>query len=929
MSAFLRRSCSTVLVVSLAVIMAERPALAQKPTFDIEGIVTDAQQGVLPGAIVTVQNASTGLLRTAVTNQAGRYVIAALPPEGQYSIKVEVPGFATEVRSALTFNAGQRPVMNFSLKLSTVQETITVAGDAPMVQTTTAEVTKTINTRDLETLPVKERNYFRLLTLDSNIVARAPGTNGVNVGGGDVWNFGTYVDGTNNFSKWLTLQRAPQRGSGGFAIETVKEVNIITNQFSAEFGGHSAGVMSMITKSGTNAVSGSAFVMLRPGDWDAKPPLSPTKAPYNQQQFGGVMGGPAVKDKIFYFGSYERRRERSSTVVTSPASFGEVVPTPADEHQGHARADVRFSNRNSLAVRYNMVRWRQDNESGGFQLPGTGYIWDNNVDTVHGTFTTIASDKVLNEVRGQFSRYFDLRTAKCDCVQFNRSGYSITGGVATGTWGVIPEDTYDVSDTLSLWRGAHSIKLGASMTDDITTQRYLPNQNGIYLFRGGPDVAPTPFQFNQAFAIDPQAAFLHPQVFVVGGFAQDDWRARANLTINLGLRYDVELIHWIPYWPAPTDRNNVDPRIGFAWDPKGDQKWSVRGGLGAFTQQNPIFTILKGAVQGRYGIVQLSLPAGDPNFPVFPNALPGFPPGAVLPARNIQEISPDLENERGWQYSLGFQRQLGKRSSLTVDANVNRATKHGFLDVNQPAPIPKDVINGAGGKVVRSVAQADLTRPTPPTPNGFRRVEILTNEGRFWYEGVRVAFQHRTEPATLSVSYTRSKAEDRLNHWDPPEDSSDPELDRALAAADTPHNFVASATWNLPGSGFALSQWRLSGVLHAQSGNPYTIRYASDLTGTTLSACSGRGCGVTQPGARNTARGEAIQYLDMSIARTFTLAGVKRLEFRADTFNAFNNQNYVSEGYIGIIGNAQYGQPTGGSNVFPGRQFQFALTYRF
>ena len=101
-----------------------------------------------------------------------------------------------------------------------------------------------------------------------------------------MWNFGTYVDGTNNFSKWLTLQRAPQRGSGGFAIETVKEVNIITNQFSAEFGGHSAGVMSMITKSGTNAVAGSAFAMVRPGDWDAKPPLSPTKTPYNQQQYG-------------------------------------------------------------------------------------------------------------------------------------------------------------------------------------------------------------------------------------------------------------------------------------------------------------------------------------------------------------------------------------------------------------------------------------------------------------------------------------------------------------------------------------------------------------------------------------------------------------------------------------------------------------------
>lgn len=177
-----------------------------------------------------------------------------------------------------------------------------------------------------------------------------------------------------------------------------------------------------------------------------------------------MIGGPAVKDKVFYFGSYERRRERSSTVVTSPAAFGLVVPTPADEHQGHVRADVRFDNKNSLAVRYNMVRWRQDNESGGLQLPGTGYIWDNNVDTLHGTFTTIVSNRVLNEVRGQFSRYYDLRAAKCDCVQFNRSGYSVTGGVSTGTWGVIPEDTYDVSDTLSLWRGAHSIKLALTRT---------------------------------------------------------------------------------------------------------------------------------------------------------------------------------------------------------------------------------------------------------------------------------------------------------------------------------------------------------------------------------------------------------------------------------------------------------------------------------
>jgi hypothetical protein len=232
-------------VVYLVVVTSTiAPAFAQNPTFAVEGVVTDAQQAVLPGATVTIRNVSTGLSRNVTTDEGGRFVMRGLPPEGVYQMTVEIAGFATEVRENLRFNAGQNVVLNFSLKLSSVNETITVAGDAPVVQTTSAEVSTTIDRTAFENLPVKERNYFRLLTLDSNVVARGPGSNAVNVGGGEVWNFGTYVDGTNNHSKWLTLQRAPQLGSSGFAIETVKEVQLITNQFSAEFGGHSAGVAS-------------------------------------------------------------------------------------------------------------------------------------------------------------------------------------------------------------------------------------------------------------------------------------------------------------------------------------------------------------------------------------------------------------------------------------------------------------------------------------------------------------------------------------------------------------------------------------------------------------------------------------------------------------------------------------------------------------
>jgi outer membrane receptor protein involved in Fe transport len=930
-----------VIVLLVTAFVPAGAALAQNPTFNIEGVVTDAQQAVLPGVAVTITNTATGLTRTVTTADNGRYVVRALPPEGRYRVQIEIAGFATQTRQDLVFNAGQNVVLNFAMQLSTVQETVTVAGDAPIVQTTSSEVSTTIDRQAFETLPVKERNYFRLLTLDSNVVATGTGSNAVNVGGQEVWNFGTYVDGTNNHSKWLTLQRAPQLGSSGFAIETVKEVQLITNQFSAEFGGHSAGVSSMITKTGTNQFNGSAFVMIRPGDLDAAPPLAPivngekVKAPYNQQQFGGTAGGPLMKDKLFFFGSYERRRERSEVTITAANSPVPTVETPADEHQGHAKMDWRFNERQSLGVRYNMVRWNKDNEAGGLNLPGTGFIWDNNVDTVHGTFTTVISDKMLNEIRGQYSRYTDSRAAKCQGVSVVRQGYSTSGCNDQGTWGVLPEETYDLSTTLSLWSGNHTMKTGASFTYDVTEQLFAPLQNGRYTFSGSPAVAPNPFQFSQAFALTPEARLMFPKAYVLAGFFQDDWRVRNNLTINLGLRYDVEIINDIPDWPAGTDKNNLDPRIGFAWDPKGDQKWAIRGGVGGFTQQHAIFTIVKGGVGGRNGLVTLSLNSTDPLFPTFPNVLPGFPPGAVLPARSIQEISPNLENEHAWTSSLGVQHQLGARTSVAVDFNINRGVKHGFLDMNAPAPIPKDQLNAVLGAnptaVVRTQAQADLTRPLVPGPNGFRHMDVLTNEGRSWYQGIRFSGAHRGTSLAVTASYTYSSAEDMLNHWFSPENSRDPESDRGPTGSSTPHNLVTSISWSLPGSGPVIGGWRLSAVTHSQSGAPYTIRYSGDPVGYGAgvgAACNARGCQPSTPEGRNTARGMFINYADLTMAKQFEV-GSDRIEFRADVFNVFNNQNLLAGGYINLVGNARFGQHTGGGNVLPGRQFQFALTYRF
>ena len=172
---------------------------------------------------------------------------------------------------------------------------------------------------------------------------------------------------------------------------------------------------------------------------------------------------------------------------------------------------------------------------------------------------------------------------------------------------------------------------------------------------------------------------MFPKAYVLGGFFQDDWRVRNNLTLNLGLRYDVEIIKDIPDWPAPTDKNNVDPRLGFAWDPKGDQKWAVRGGFGGFTQQHAIFTIVKGGVGGRNGLVTLSLTPTDPLFPTFPNTLPALPAGRGAAGRATSRRSRPTSrtSARGppaSASSVSLARAPAWRSTPTSTAAASRAS---------------------------------------------------------------------------------------------------------------------------------------------------------------------------------------------------------------------------------------------------------------
>ena len=223
---------------------------------------------------------------------------------------------------------------------------------------------------------------------------------------------------------------------------------------------------------------------------------------------------------------------------------------------------------------------------------------------------------------------------------------------------MIPEETYDISTTLSLWAGNHTMKTGASFTYDVTQQLFQPLQNGRYEFSGSPAVAPTPFRYTQSFALTPEARLMFPKAYMLAGFFQDDWRVRPNLTLNLGLRYDVEIIKDIPDWPAGTDANNLDPRVGFAWDPNGNQKWAVRGGFGRFTQQHPIFTIVKGGVGGRNGQVTVVPGTG-------PSVVPDVPEhSAGVPAGRRAHRAASRRFRQTWRTSTHGRPALGSSGSL-------------------------------------------------------------------------------------------------------------------------------------------------------------------------------------------------------------------------------------------------------------------------
>lgn len=871
---------------------------AQSPVGSIEGTVTTPNGVGLAGVVVTAKNRTTGIERATTTNADGEYVLSALPATGAYDVTAELAGFTPLVSHDVRFDANGTAKVLFLMR-GEVAEVVAVTAPVPLVQRERSTVQQRISEELVHSLPLAGRDFLSLASLTAGFTGNP---NYPSPQGQVFWSNNVLVDGASHFSKWRSAARTFY---SGYSLESIKEVQVLTSQFSAEFGEALATVTSAVTNSGTNDLRGSGFLFVQDDALNAIPAFTSVKPASSAQRFGGSLGGPLIKDQTHFFTSYEGWRSRGHNIVSSPAALEAAVPDDEDQHLFFVRLDHRTSSRQLWTMHYNGQWFDWHNEPGGLSLPGTGTQYKNDVHTLFLSGTTVVSNKLVNAFRGQFARYTDLRQDLNPGVYVSRAGYSAEGGlIGSFGFGASPEDTWEATDTFSFTSGAHALKFGGGFKYVRAHNTELPYGRGAYFFAGPPSVFPQPYSFIQGITPSEEAVTADPRSLSMSGFVQDDWRISSRFTLNAGLRYDLEDVRNVMGFDVPADGNNLQPRIGAAWDPAGDGHTIVRGGVGIYTQQQLLYYINRVELGGEEGSNTVTLTPASPLMPTFPNILPSTP--AVLPPRDLQTVEEHFKNPYSTQATFG-----GEHVFFGTLVGADYIFLRGYdlmslIDLNPPASIVKPA--------QRTVPEADATRPLRPVPNGYRKIVALGNMGSSWYHALQVKAERSTGSFQAMASYTLASAEDEANYL-LPEDSRNIGAEKARADNDIRHNLAAGLTWQLPGSGPVWRAWTISGLGMFRSSRPYTISWGDDRNGTTQNDA--------RPDDRNTADGGIFRSVDLSATKRFR-TGRGTFDARVEVFNVFSATNF--DQYVGQLSSPSYALPV---SAFPRRRFQLAVITRF
>lgn len=900
-------------LATLAGVSLAPPVLGQPATAVVEGTVKDEGGGILPGTIVSVANVETGWTAGTATSPRGTYRIAAIPP-GSYRLSAELAGFPRHTREGIRLFVGQAVVITLTMKMGPREEAITVNAEAPLVSIAKSEIGQAVEPERIEQLPLDGRNFLELAELAPG-VAPSTGFGGglTSINGFSFRNVAVNLDGVDQTD-------VVARGAYGyFTSEPVREFQVITNRFSAEYGNSLSGVINAVTKSGTNEFHGTAYIYARDESLDARRQVfdyetlgfkpEEEKDEFSQQQFGGSLGGPIVKDKTHFFANYERGNHDATAFVTVNPAWSlpnldisrEVgnFPQTSDDRQFFAKVNHQLSRRHALEASYTYKKSDDGNVFvGGFSTQSFGAHTEfrDNVLLLSDTFTI--SSRALNQFR------FQLGRRRNDWIPNDPSPsvYQYTNfGVITccGSHPSVSQDNYtrriEFKDDFNLNLSRHSLKFGGDLQLLYGDHDTRYTSTGFYVVWYG-----SPLYFRQAFG--PTHFTFNEEVY--GLYAQDDWRVRDNLTLNLGVRWDYNSF-------TPDDHDNIAPRLGFAWDPWKDGRTSVRGGSGLY--HDLAFTQLLQVANwgGQEGAYNLTFAPSDPLYPQGWGTIPGLPAGRPIPARDIWVLDPNLRTGQSWQSSLGFSRELTRDLAVSIDG-VYVKGKHllRLRDLNAPVfrgPYP------AG----QEVTLANRNRPVPPVSNGFRRIDQMESTGRSEYKGLYLSVTKRVKKGhTFQVSYTLASARDDLpvggDYNSRPNDSLDMDAEWGRALNDIQHTVAANGLLQLP--------WGFStgGIFLAYSGRPFTAQAGYDRNGDGI--INDRPPGV----GKGTLEGDGFSKLDLFLAKTFSFSQRYRLMLRAECFNVFDTLN--TTGFGTIVGTGTFEKAT---SAFAPRSFQLSTRFSF
>ena len=938
------------------------PAVAYAQEAVINGTVTDSSGAVLPGVTVTAVNEATGNTFVAVTDAGGRYRISVRT--GTYKLVTELAGFTTTTKTGIEVLLGQTATINVPMSPGGVAESVTVTGETPLVDTASSTLGGNIDPKQVAELPVAGRNFMALALL-------APGSRTQTMNATQPLPDRGRADDVREFQINLDGQQVTRDlGTGTqpkYSQDMISEFQYIANRFDATMGRSSGIQVNIITKSGTNQFSGVFRTNYRSSKFNAEEPVLKQVLPIDNLQISTAVGGPIIKDKLHYFGNFEYEREPTESVWnTIYPSFNITLDGIANAHKGGVRADYELSKNIRVMGKFSKTTNYSPFGPGTTAHPsGTNDNYEYNREA-YAKVTQVFSNRALNDIEGGEAVYGFTQAGLTHWTDHWQAPNGVTNGsprIRFQTISFLPNANLPRNQDQWYWsikdnftysfdaKGRHDVRMGAEFLNRSQIQNNRRTAGGEIDARGGPTPANIEALFPVWNNVDTwNLAAISPitRTYTIGtgdfanwvyskkaaAWYQDDWQPTDRLTLNLGVRWDVEIgafaeITFLP-WETPgdyNDWNNFQPRLGFAY--RLTDHTVIRGGGGLFYQ---------GATSGEEtqakGNTQIALLTyrndGRPDFAANPTngqPLPTFAQaqsqychvnnnakGCIQLAAIELIMAPKYEQlARNYQYSIGFQHQIGDTIGVEADYIYNHGThEKGIVDnINL-------TYNPATGANYPFSDQTHRVQPNWASVSAS--VHLGRSTGQELRTTIRKRFsQHWQASGTYSLKYFWDAEPPPFSGTDPVPFATAPDLggEWSLGDGDQRHRATFSGIWDVA-HGF-----QISGLQYLGSG----VRMATTW-GTDVRDVNGNGGtqrlrpdGTIIP--RNNLVSPANYRTDLRFQQRIPLQGRMAIDAIAEIFNVFNCTNYT----VGTVENqvATYNKPVSGE--YRTAQFGFRFTW--